>query len=246
MNEVIIVAGATGGIGNSLVKKAVKKGYNVVLIAKNKIMLDILVNEIFQENKDVEIISYIVDFEKTSELEIENIFIEIYSKFGRIDYLINSIGKGIWWPIDETPLTIWSNILYVNLTGMFLLCKYAIIYMKKQKKGLIVNISSIAGKKGAPYSTAYCASKFGVVGLSYAMAEELEIFNIKVIVVIVGGIDTDFVIKAVSNSSPKLKDYIYENYLDTDKMKPEKVANDILLLLDSEPDLPNNEIIIRN
>lgn len=95
MKEVIIIAGATGGVGNSLVNKAVIRDYNVVLIAKDEIMLKNLVSEIYQENKDIEIISYIIDIRKTSEVEIENIFSEIYSKFGRIDYLINSIGIGI-------------------------------------------------------------------------------------------------------------------------------------------------------
>lgn len=139
----------------------------------------------------------------------------------------------------------WNNILNVNLTGMFLLCKYATIYMKKQNKGIIINISSIAGKKGAAYSTAYCTSKFGVLGLSYSMAEELKIFGIKVIAVILGSIDTNFVKKAISNSSKHLMDYIIENYLHGDKMKPEKVADEIIFLLDSPPNLSINEIIIK-
>jgi len=245
MKEVIIIAGATGGVGNSLVNKAVIRDYNVVLIAKDEIMLKNLVYEIYQEKKDIEIVSYIIDIRKTSELEIENIFFEIYSKFGRIDYLINSIGMGIWCPIEETTLKTWNNILNVNLTGMFLLCKNATIYMKKQNKGIIINISSIAGKKGAAYSTAYCASKFGVLGLSYSMAEELKIFGIKVIAVILGGTDTNFVKKAISNSSQNLMDYIIENYLDVDKMKPEKVAEEIIFLLDSPHNLYINEIIIK-
>ena len=246
MKEVTIIAGATGGLGKAVAKEAAKRGHNLVLIAKDIRKLENLNSEILQKTRDVEILCYVVDIGKITEEEIKKIFSEIYSKLGRIDYLINCIGIGGWWQIEEISLKIWNDIITINATGAFLLSKYASICMKKQNKGIIINVSSIAGKKGAQYSSAYCASKFSIVGFSYALAEELNKYGIKVIVVILGGIDTEFVRKAISNSSPILTKYIQQNYLHrNDSMKTQQVAKVILSLIDLPKDVSINEIVIK-
>ncbi len=245
MKEVTIIAGATGGLGSAVTREASRRGNNLILIAKDANMLDQIKNEILQKTKDIKIIYYVVDITKTTDEEIRQIFSEIYSKYERIDHLINCTGIGGWWPIEDTSLQIWNDIININVTGAFLLCKHATVYMKKQNRGVIINVSSIAGKKGAPYASAYCASKFSLVGLSYALSEELNKYGIKVIVVIPGGIDTDFVRKALSNSSSVLASYIKHNYLQCNGMKAQQVAKIILSLLDLPEDISINELIVK-
>ncbi|MBA7545750.1 D-beta-hydroxybutyrate dehydrogenase [subsurface metagenome] len=246
MKKVGIIAGATGGVGGSLSRELAKQGDDLVLFGKDELQLEEIKNEIQCMVKNIEIITEIINFEKPVEEEVKNKFSKIFDKFGRIDYLVNCIGLCVWYPIEEMPLTLWNNIISINLTSTYLLNKYAVIYMKKQKKGTIINISSTAGKKGAPYSSAYCASKFGVIGISYSLAEEVAKYGIKIIVLVPSDIKTDFVKKGISQSSAIVKEYAKKKYLGRNGMRSESIAKYVISLLDLPDDILIKETIMKS
>ncbi|MEA3229657.1 MAG: SDR family oxidoreductase [archaeon] len=244
MNKVCIIAGATGGVGKTLSGYMAQCGYDLALFGKDRRQLEKTKDEIQAKVKNVKIITEIADFEKPAEEEIKDSFSRIIDRFKKIDCLVNCIGLCAWHPIEEMPLAVWDNIISINLTSTYLLNRYAVIYMKKQKKGVIINISSTAGKKGAPNSSAYCASKFGVVGLSYSLAEEVADDGIKVIVLVPGAIKTDFVRKGISKSSSSGKEYAGKRYLKGKGVSSESIAECIVQLLKLSDNIMIKEVIL--
>jgi NAD(P)-dependent dehydrogenase (short-subunit alcohol dehydrogenase family) len=109
-----------------------------------------------------------------------------------VDILVNNAGIAFRGPVESFPLEQWNRVLAVNLTGMFLCSRAVIEPMKRQHRGHIVNIASGAAKQGYPELSAYCASKFGVLGFSEALAAELSPWNVKVSTLIPGSIATGF------------------------------------------------------
>ena len=161
-NKKVIITGATGGIGNSLVEKFNNFGSKIVATGTNEEKLNSL-KEIYP--------NIIVEKFKLHEHDkIEN-FIEIVNeKLGGLDILINNAGI----TLDNLSIRLneenWKKVLDINLTSSFLMCKYAIKKMLKKKYGKIINITSIVGHTGNLGQANYAASKAGIVAFSKSMA----------------------------------------------------------------------------
>ena len=181
---IAIVTGASTGIGRSLSVKLSNK-YFVYLISRNKKNLDKTKELINKQNNDCKII--ISDISKNES--IDDIYSQIEHK-GKIELLINNAGIGIFKNITDTSIKDWDNTLNTNLRGSFLMTKMIIDNLKTRKDGKIVFISSVAGLYPYKNSTAYVASKYGVRGFSAALREELREFNIKIITVFPGAVNT--------------------------------------------------------
>jgi 3-oxoacyl-[acyl-carrier protein] reductase len=113
-------------------------------------------------------------------------------RFGRIDILINSAGLSLNGEVDGYPIEDWRTVIDTNLTGTFLTCRAVAPAMKRQGGGQIINISSGAGRNGIKDMSAYCASKFGVIGFTEAFGLEVRNQNIRVSVLLPGSVATDF------------------------------------------------------
>ena len=127
----------------------------------------------------------------TNQEMIEKGIETIIDQVGRLDILINNAGLGINGPLEDLPKRNIEQVFETNLFGTIGTIKAALPHMRKQKNGLIINISSIAGLVGLPYRTIYCASKFGVEGLTEALRMELKKFNIHVCSLQPGSISTE-------------------------------------------------------
>ena len=185
-NKNILITGATGGIGNELIKKFFTLGANIVATGTKSEKLDI----IKKKYTSIKILKFNISEHSRIEEFIDNIVLEL----GGLDILINNAGINA----DNLSLRMkdeeWKKVIDINLTSTFLLCKYSIKKMLKNKFGRIVNITSIVGHTGNVGQSNYAASKAGIIGMSKSLAIEYAKKNITVNCVSPGFIVSDMTI----------------------------------------------------
>ncbi len=186
--KTIVITGGTKGIGLEITKLFLKKKYFVVVGSRNKIKID--------TDNSKNLIHIVGD---ASNIKFhEKLASKAKSKTGRIDAYINNVGYSEWRPIQKIDKKFLINMITQNLLTNFYGCKIATKYFNK-KGGSIINISSIAGKRGTKNNSAYCASKFGLNGMTQALSKELGPKNIKVNALCPVLIKTPGLIKALEN-----------------------------------------------
>ncbi|MBA2747388.1 MAG: SDR family NAD(P)-dependent oxidoreductase [Tatlockia sp.] len=184
-NKVIVVVGATGGIGSALTRKAANAEARLVLVARDKDKLATLAEELLGEVA-------IIPTDITKPEQVDALFKQIIVEFGQIDALVNAAGAGIMKPYSNLESADLDAMLNVNLKGSFYTCQAAAELMQERKSGHICNVVGILGKHSMPMASAYCASKYAVVGFSKCMAEELKRFGVKFTLFYFGGVDSPF------------------------------------------------------
>ena len=182
-NKKILITGATGGIGNSLVKKFYNLGSSILATGTNEEKL---------KNLKTNYPNILIDRFKLDEHDkIENFIESSSEKLGGLDILVNNAGI----TLDNLSIRLtqdnWKKVLDINLTSTFLMCKYAIKKMLKNKNGKIINITSIVGHTGNLGQANYSASKAGIVAFSKSLAIEYAKKNININCVSPGFIKTD-------------------------------------------------------
>ena len=228
----IIVTGATGGIGNSIIKKLDEYGANVLATGTNVQKLEDLKKR-FNNLK-------IIKFDINQSEKIENFIDEATSELGgKLDCIINNAGitqdnLAIRMSLDE-----WKNVININLTSTFLMCKFAIKKMLKNKKGKIVNITSIVGHSGNLGQANYTASKAGIVAMSKSLAIEYAKKNINVNCISPGFIKTAMTEKI----DDKFKEFIISKIPSAKLGEPEDIANAVIFLASNQSDYINGETI---
>ena len=231
-NKNIIVTGATGGIGNSIIKKLYDNGANILASGTKNEKLENL-------KKNFDNIK-ILKFDISDSSKIEN-FIEDASKElnGGLDFIVNNAGitqdnLAIRMSLDE-----WKKVIDINLTSTFLMCKFAIKKMLKNKKGKIVNITSIVGHSGNLGQSNYTASKAGIVAMSKSLAIEYAKKNINVNCISPGFIKTAMTDKI----DDKFKDIIISKIPSARLGEPDDIANAVLFLASNQSDYINGETL---
>ena len=228
----IIVTGASGGIGNSIVEKLSKNGANILATGTKKEKLD----ELKFKFKDLKILKFDISQSEKIEEFIENATNELG---GNLDCIINNAG------ITQDNLAIrmnfeeWQKVIDINLNSTFLLNKYSIKKMLKNKKGKVINITSVVGHTGNLGQANYTAAKAGIIAMSKTLAIEYARKNININCISPGFIKTAMTDKI----DTKFKEIIISKIPSGRLGKPEDVANAVLFLASDLSDYINGETL---
>lgn len=191
--KIALITGGTRGIGLAIARALLLRNARVVVCSRNardvKGAVEKLRAEIHGENVN-SIYGFACDVR--SYPQVQDLFHLLDAQVGGLDIIINNAGVGSFHRIEEMAVDEWSRVLETNLSGVFYCCKEAIPQMKKRGGGYIINIGSLAGKEAFAGASAYCASKFGLVGFSEALMQELRYEHIKVSYVMPGSVNTSF------------------------------------------------------
>ncbi|WP_332633913.1 SDR family NAD(P)-dependent oxidoreductase [Halalkalibacter flavus] len=192
INKTIWITGASSGLGRDLALEAVKKGYTVVLLARNIDKLQELKGIIEEKGGK----AFVYPLDVSHPLMIEERTAQIMKEVGQVDVLINNAGFGVFDKVETANINDVKEMFSVNVVGLIALTKAVLPYMLKNNQGHIINIASQAGKLSTPKSTVYSATKHAVLGFTNGLRMELMDTKINVSAVNPGPIKTPFFVRA--------------------------------------------------
>ncbi|HEV3040264.1 MAG TPA: SDR family NAD(P)-dependent oxidoreductase [Candidatus Angelobacter sp.] len=218
-----LVTGGGRGIGVAIARKLASLGATTIICGRNRARLDQAASEIPCES----MVCDVADWSSVARLADR-----VRETFSRLDILVNNAGIGAFsGPLHEMPLEAWEAVQNTNLRGVFYMVRAFTPMMIATGRGDIINISSIAGKNALPNGAAYAASKWGLNGLSYSLAEELRRHKIRVSVICPGSTHTGL--------SP------HEGKDPNKMLQPEDVAHVVAMLVTQAPQSFASEVVLR-
>lgn len=221
--KVAVVTGATRGIGRAIAEALLDAGLSVAICSRNETEVQEAVQVMSLKGQ---VIGLNCDVGRLEE--VENLFALVEKTFDRLDFLINNAGVGGFEPVAEMNPKLWREIIDTNLSGLFYCSRSAIPLMKKGGGGFIINIGSLAGKNAFSGGAAYNASKFGAVGFTEAIMQDLRYDNIRVSSVMPGSVQTRFGRHGVSGTEWKIApEHLAETVLHLIKMPDRSLASRI-------------------
>jgi len=222
-NKVALVTGGGHGIGAAIARQLATMGATTVICGRNRSRLQQTAKEISCES----LVCDVSDWNSVASLAQR-----VQQTFNRLDILVNNAGiGGFGGPLHTMPLENWDAVLNTNLRGVFYTVRAFAPLMIAGGGGDIINISSVAGKNPLPNGAAYAASKWGLNGLSYSIAEELRGHKIRVSVICPGSTNTEL--------SP------HEGKDPNKMLQPENVAHVVAMLVTQSPQSFASEVVLR-
>jgi NADP-dependent 3-hydroxy acid dehydrogenase YdfG len=188
--KVVLITGASAGIGQASARALAREGARLVLTARRKERLEELVSEARQLGSAAVFVVGDAREEETARQAVA----QAVNAFGRVDILINNVGIGNYKNLIDTSAEEYDEMMDANVRSTFLFARYAVPVMIGQKQGLILMVSSMAGVHGFAGQSIYCASKFAQVGFAQGLDKELRPHGIKVGTICPGGVKTEFAI----------------------------------------------------
>ncbi|MHB0912246.1 MAG: SDR family oxidoreductase [Armatimonadota bacterium] len=224
--KVAIVTGAGRGIGRAVAERFVKDGARVALVARSA--------EVLVAAEACGGLGIRADI--ASERDVEALFSRVDAELGPVDILVNNAGVMILAPLAETGTDEWRRVMETNVTGSFLCARAALARMMPRRTGRIINVGSLAGRRGYPEQGAYCTSKHALVGLTKVLALEAQPYGIRVNMVSPGGVHTEL-------SAPLLSTRPASEAAEW--MSVEEVADGICYIASQEGPATTDELVLR-
>lgn len=231
--EVAFVTGAGRGIGRAAALTLARAGARVAACSRTLSDVESLASQICAEGGQ----ALPLKCDVADPTQVEAAVKRSVEAFGPIDVLVNVAGVGTGGPVEvaDYDLAEWDRIVNVNLRGTFLCCRAVLPSMRERRKGIVVNVASIAGIKSAPYVAPYGVSKFGVVGLTQALIAENYPHSVRVCMVSPGTTDTTIWDKKLVPIPAEVRAAM---------MKPEDVAEVILFMINVPDRVRIDEIVV--
>ena len=211
-DQIALVTGASRGIGRAIAHALADEGATLVLSARTRSDLDALRAEIERTGGT----AHVAAADVSSAQDVDALFGEIRERFGRLDLLVNNAGVGRFAPVRAMPLEDFDEMFRLNMRGVFLCTQRALPFMEAQRRGTIVNVASLAGRNAFVNGAGYAATKWALIGFSRSLMLEEREFNIRVVTVCPGSVETSF--------SPRSADKASERWI----LQPEDVAAAVL------------------
>jgi 3-oxoacyl-[acyl-carrier protein] reductase len=190
--RVVLVTGAGRGIGRAIALAFAREGAKIALSGRTKKSL----LEVQKEIKETGVATAVLPGDVSDEGVVSRVVAATEQQLGPVDVLVNNAGIFAAAPVDKMDALVFDRVLAVNLRGPFLMSRAVLPEMKARRRGHIVNIASTAGRRAFAGGGAYCASKFGLAGLSEAMMYEARTSDVRVSVVYPSTVATDLVRRA--------------------------------------------------
>jgi NAD(P)-dependent dehydrogenase (short-subunit alcohol dehydrogenase family) len=225
-NKVAVVTGSGRGIGRGIAMELGRLGAQVVLAARSR-------NELEETARMIGKSASVVPTDVRRKDDLQRLFEQTTTALGPVDVLVNAAGLGIFGPVIDFTDEAFEILIETNLRGIFFASRLVLPSMIERKQGHIINIASIAGKVGSANRAVYCASKFGVVGFTESLAEEVRQHGVRVSVICPGSTDTRF---SPSETSGKSRERM---------LRPEDIAHAVRMIVTQEPNSFISEIIMR-
>ncbi len=228
-DRVAVVTGGSRGIGFAIAHKLAAMGATVVITGRDKGHLEKAAAELGAGGQRVE--GVVCDVAELAS--VESLGRHLQQNYGKVDILVNNAGVG--GPsslLHEMSPHDWDTLMNTNLRGVYYMMRAVVPLMMTTGAGHVINISSLAGKNPLPRGAAYSASKWGLNGLSYGVAEELREHNIRVSVICPGSVDTSFSPRRGGKDNSKM-------------LRPDDVAHAVAMLLAQESQSFISEVLLR-
>lgn len=198
--KIALITGGGRGLGEAICRTLAEAGAVVIPADIQENLAEQVAASLTAEGKE----AIPLRLDVTDEAQAGQALRQVVADYGRIDILVNNAGTDVTVPIEQLSLSDWDRIVGVNLRGPFLMSKYVLPLMKEQMGGHIVNIVSTAAKRAWANASAYHASKWGLLGMSYAFHVEARPHNVKVTAVIAGGMRTPFLLDRFPELDPEV------------------------------------------
>ena len=190
INKLILITGASKGIGKEIAISFAEEGANLILVARNSNDLQVLKDKLNNDYPNSRILIFNIDL--SSEQGVSDLFKSIKeNEIDNLDVVVNNAGIMIDFTLQQQKISKVFEMFNINLFSVMMICQYSLKFFLKKRKGCIINISSIIGTEGAAGQSAYSASKAAIIGFSKSLSKELARVNIKVNVIAPGFIETE-------------------------------------------------------
>jgi 3-oxoacyl-[acyl-carrier protein] reductase len=225
--QVALVTGGSRGIGLAIARRLGRMGARVAVCGRNAATLEQCSKSL--QSEGIEALAVTADVSRADDAKM---LVERTQKgLGEVDILVNNAGVGVFRATHELSEEDWDRVMDTNLKGVFLMSRAVAVQMIRRRTGHIINISSLAGKNAFPGGGVYCASKWGLLGLTASMAEDLRGYGIRVSAVCPGSVETEFA-PHTGKDPAKL-------------LQPEDVAHAVAMLATQAPQSFISEVSLR-
>jgi 3-oxoacyl-[acyl-carrier protein] reductase len=222
-----LITGASRGIGFAVAQRLGQLGARVALCGRHQDTLDQACERLRDEGTD----ALAIQADVSRSDHVSSLAEKTLAHFGAVDFLVNNAGIGRFGPVLDFNESDWDTVLDTNLKGVFLVSCALAPAMISRGRGHIVNISSLAGKNFFAGGSLYCASKWGLLGLTYCMAEDLRAHGIRVTAICPGSVATEFGHPSSKNAKKMLQ--------------PHDIAHAVEMVLTAEPQNFISEVVMR-
>jgi NADP-dependent 3-hydroxy acid dehydrogenase YdfG len=235
--KIIVITGASSGLGEAAAKHLSEQGAIVVLGARRSDHIQTLAKELaVKGGKALALTTDVTKYEQVKKLVDTAV-----QTYGRIDVMINNAGLMPQSPLDRLRIDEWNRMVDVNIKGVLYGIAAALPYMREKKSGHIINVASVAGHKVRPNNVVYAATKHAVRVISEGLRQEVKGFNIRTTIISPGAIDTEL---PNTISEPDIAENMHKFYKDV-SISADSFASAVAFAISQPEDVDINEILFR-